>query len=135
MHAFRPVSIALMMTMATVAGAADFDGTKPLTCTALQAHDCLPTSKNCSRMKPDTDIAPIFSLDFAKKELRSPFRTALLKVVNATTNEKSIVLQGADLLNAWSTTIDQKTGAFTVAMADAKGAYVAFGQCKVTGTP
>ncbi len=132
MRAFRPVLIPLAMTLATAAVAADFDGTVPLTCTAVQAHDCLPTAKNCTRLKPESDIAPIFAVDFAKKEFRSPYRTALLKVVNVSSNDKSLVVQGADLLNAWSTTINKTTGAFTVAMADAKGAYVAFGQCKVT---
>jgi len=73
------------------------------------------------------------SIDFAKKEIRSPFRAALLKVVHSTTNKDSIVLQGAEATAAWSALIDRKTGALTVALGDSQGAYVVFGQCKVTG--
>jgi hypothetical protein len=43
------------------------------------------------------------------------------------------VLQGAELTAASSAMIDRKTGALTVALADKQGAYVVFGQCKVTG--
>jgi hypothetical protein len=72
-----------------------------------------------------------FRIDFAKKEVRSPFRTAVLKVAHTTTNSESLVLQGADLLFAWSAVINKTTGALTVSIADRKGAYVVFGQCKV----
>jgi hypothetical protein len=130
MRVLQPISLVLAMSFATVAAAQTFDGTVPLVCTVTQAHDCLPTATSCNRLKPESDIAPVFGIDFAKKEVRSPYRTALLKVVNTTTNEKSLVLQGADLLMAWSATVNKATGALTVSVADAKGAYVAFGQCK-----
>jgi hypothetical protein len=132
MRALRSVSIVLAMSVATLAAAADLDGKMPLVCTAEQAHDCLPKKDACSRMKPQTDIAPVFRIDFAKKQIRSPFRTAILPVLHTSTNEDSLVLQGADLLVAWSALVDKKTGALTVSIAVSLGAYVAFGQCKVT---
>ena len=131
MSALRCLSIAMAISFATAAGAADFDGSVPLTCKALQAHDCLPTAKSCSRIKPESDIEPVFGIDFAKKEIRSPYRTALLTILTTRTNSDSIVMQGGDLLAAWSALVDQKTGELTVSIADSKGAYVAFGQCKV----
>lgn len=134
MRTLQPVSIVLALSMAAVAGAADFDGSVPLTCTVEKGHDCLPTEATCNILKPETDIAPIYQVDAAKKEIRSPFRTALLKVVHTTLNKDSLVLQGGDLTAAWSALIDRKTGALTVALGDSKGAYVVFGQCKVAGT-
>lgn len=131
MRALRSVSIVLGMSLATVAAAEEFDGSVPLVCTAEKAHDCLPAENECSRMKPETDIEPVFEINFAKKEIRSPFRTAILPVLHTNTNQDSLVLQGAQLLIAWSALIDRKTGALTVSIADSKGAYVAFGQCKV----
>jgi hypothetical protein len=131
MRALRSASTALALSLASVATAADFDGTVPLTCTAQKGHDCLPTAAQCSPLKPQTNIAPVLDIDFANKQVRSPFRTALLPVLNTSTNKDSLVLQGADLLLAWSALIDKKTGALTVSVADSKGAYVVFGQCKV----
>jgi hypothetical protein len=133
MRAAQSVSMVLALSVAAVAAAGDFDGSVPLTCTADKGHDCLPTEAACTRLKPETNIEPIYSIDFAKKEVRSPFRANLLKVVHSTTNNDSIVLQGAEATAAWSALIDRKTGAFTVALGDSKGAYVVFGQCKVTG--
>jgi hypothetical protein len=131
MRVLQSVSIALAMSWGTVVLAADFDGSVPLTCTAEIAHDCLPTKTACTRVKPESSIAPVFGIDFAKKEVRSPFRTTVLPVQTTSANKDSLVLQGAQELLAWSALVDKKTGAWTVSIADSKGAYVAFGQCKV----
>lgn len=133
MRAVQSLSIVMALSMAAAAAAGDFDGSVALTCTVEKGHDCLPTEAACSRLKPETDIAPVYGIDFAKKEIRSPFRTALLKVSQATTNKDSLVLQGAELTAAWSALIDRKTGALTVSLADSQGAYVVFGQCKASG--
>ena len=131
MRAFQSASIVLALSFSAAAVAGDFDGNVPLSCEAKKGHDCLPSQKACSRLKPETNIAPVFGIDFAKKEVRSPYRKALLPVAHTTTNKDSIVLQGADLQFAWSALIDRKTGELTVTVADNKGAYVAFGQCAV----
>ena len=131
MRALRSVLLVLALSFATAAAAGDFDGALPLTCKVEKANDCLPTKSGCNPLKPDTDIEPIFGIDFTKKEIRSPFRTALLQILNTATNDDSIVMQGADLRLAWSVLVDRKTGDLTVAVGDSKGAYVAFGKCKV----
>jgi hypothetical protein len=131
MRALRSVPLVLALSFACAAAAGDFDGALPLTCKVEQAHDCFPTQGKCSPLKPETNIEPIYGIDFTKKEIRSPFRTALLKIVNTAKNDDSIVMQGADLRIAWSALVDRKTGDLTVALGDSKGAYVAFGKCKV----
>ena len=130
MRALRSVLV-LAMSFAGVAAAGDFDGALPLTCKVEKGHDCLPTQSQCSPLKPETDIEPVYGIDFTKKEVRSPFRTAVLKILHTATNDDSIVMQGADLRIAWSAMVDRKTGDLTVALGDSKGAYVAFGKCKV----
>jgi len=132
MRAGQTVSIVLTMAMASVASAEDFDGSVPLTCKAEKGHDCLPTESSCSALKPETNIEPVYQIDFAKKEIHSPFRASLLKVQNQALNRDSLVLQGTEATAAWSAAVDRKTGALTVALADSQGAYVVFGQCKVT---
>lgn len=135
MRVLRSASIALALSLSTVAVAQEFDGAVPLDCTLTKAHDCMPDKNQCNRMKPEGDELPVFGIDFASKQIRSPFRTSLLEVLYTTTNQDSLVLQGADLQNAWSALINMKTGVIRVAIADRKGAIVAFGQCKVAATP
>jgi hypothetical protein len=130
MRALRVLSTFIAVSFATVAIAADFDGSVPLTCTVHQTLDCLPTKTSCDAMKPENNIAPVVGIDFAKKQIRSPYRKGTLPVLTTTKNADSLVLQGADLLLAWSALVDKKTGALTIALADSEGAYVYFGTCK-----
>lgn len=112
-------------------GAAEpIDGTKPLSCIAATGRDCLPTDSSCKLLQPEKNQAPVISIDFAGKEVRSPFRTARLQVTHTTVTSESLVLQGADLLFAWSALIKKRNGALTIAITDREGADVIFGSCK-----
>jgi hypothetical protein len=135
MRVLRPATIVLALLLSTLAVAEEFDGSVPLECTVTKGHDCLPDKNQCSRMKPEGDELPVFGIDFANKQIRSPFRTSLLEVLYTTINKDSLVLQGADLQMAWSAQINMTTGVIRVAIADRKGVLVAFGQCKVAAAP
>ena len=130
MRTLRFASIILSALFATVAAAADFDGSVPLACTVSQALDCLPTKASCDSDKSSTNTNKVLTIDFANKQISVPNRKAPLSTLHTTTNTDSLVLQGADLLFAWSALIDRKTGALTVALADSAGAFVYFGTCK-----
>ncbi len=130
MRVLRPASIALALTLSTVAVAQDFDGSVPLQCKVEKAFDCLPDGNKCNRMKPEDGQLPVFGIDVANKQIRSPFRTNVLSVLYTTTNADSLVLQGADLQFAWSALIHKTTGLLRVAIADRKGTIVAFGKCE-----
>jgi hypothetical protein len=121
-------------TLALVVSAASspslFDGSRALTCRADLGHDCLPDAHECRTIQPQPDKPAYFHIDFAKKEIRSPFRTAVLTVTHTTDNAESLVLQGADLLLAWSALINKATGALTVSIADRQGSYIVFARCK-----
>jgi hypothetical protein len=111
--------------------AQELDVKAPLECSVEQGYDCLPAQSQCTSLQSKPDGAPVFKIDFTKQEIRSPFRTDVLRVSHTTTNKESFILQGTDLLFAFSALINKATGALTVSIADRKGAYVVFGQCKV----
>jgi hypothetical protein len=133
MIAVRCAPLLLVSSLAVAASPAKFDGSVPLECRAQKGHDCLPSESRCQALVPELGIAPVFGIDVAKKQVRSPYRTALLHISQVTTNAESLVLQGADLLFAWSAIVNKKTGALTVSITDRTGAYVVFGQCKIAG--
>jgi hypothetical protein len=128
------IALSSAATLALVLGAASspsvFDGSRPLLCRAERGHDCLPGAHDCRTIQPQPDKPAFFHIDFAKKEVRSPFRTAILTVTHTTDNTGSLVLQGADVLLAWSALINKSTGALTVSIADREGSYVVFARCK-----
>jgi len=131
MRALRLPSTLFAVCFATVAVAADFDGSVPLSCTVTQSNDCPRTKAACEGTKAESSAAATVGIDFAKKQVRSPYRKALLTVQHTATNPDSLVLQGGDQYLAWSALVDKKTGALTISLADNEGAYVYFGTCKV----
>ncbi len=131
MRGLQLTSVIVAIFFVSMAAAEEFDGSVPMECTALKGHDCLPDNNQCGRLKPEGGKNPVLRIDVANKQVKSPYRTSLLAILHTTTNKESLVLQGADLQFAWSALINRMTGAMTVSIADRKGAYVIFGQCKL----
>jgi hypothetical protein len=127
-----PKRVVLVLTLAasTSAGAAALDGSVPLACAVDRGHDCLPDQAQCAQLSAPAGREPVFEIDFLHKQARSPYRTTVLKIARTTSNQEALVLQGNDLLYAWSALINKKNGAFTISIADRKGAYVVFGRCR-----
>lgn len=123
------IYVALVLSSGVVA-AEPVDGSQPLACAVASGHDCLPSQSDCKLLSPEKYKTPIIDVDFAKKEVRSPFRTALLKVTHSNVTSESLILQGADLLFAWTALIKKKSGDITIAITDREGAYVIFGSCR-----
>ena len=131
MIALPSATAMLALVVAAAASPSTFDGSRPLLCRADRGHDCTPGAYDCKVLEaPQPDKPALFHIDFAKKEIRSPFRTTVLTVTHTTDNSESLVLQGADQLLAWSALINKSTGALTVSIADRQGSYVVFARCK-----
>ena len=67
-------SCSMILTMSLTAGLAfaeEFDGSQPLECTAKSGRDCLPTKSSCGPLNPESNIAPIYGIDVAQKQVHS----------------------------------------------------------------
>jgi hypothetical protein len=124
--------LGLGLAFSAVAAAAEFDGTAPLTCTGVAGYSCEP-GKACSKVKPESNTAPVVAIDPGSKTIKTPYRTDLLPIANSVLNNEQLQLQGTSEKFAWSAVVNRKTGKVTVTIADRVGAYVIFGQCKVSG--
>ena len=133
MKLMRKAILAIGLTASAAAAAADIDGSTPLTCTPSASFDCTP-EKSCGKLKPQSDLPPggwKMDIDFANKIIKTPYhQTNLLPVQNTAINDDQLILQGASDKFAWSSVVLRKTGKITITVADLKGAYVIFGQCK-----
>ena len=132
MKNIRRLILGLGLAFSAAAGAADIDGTTPLKCTGVEGYSC-ESGKACSKVKPESNTAPVVTIDPANKTVKTPFRTDLLPIANSAVNNEQLQLQGTSEKFAWSTVINRKTGKLTVTIADRLGAYVIFGECKVSG--
>ena len=133
MKLMRKAILVMGLTASAAAAAADIDGTVPLTCTPSAGFDCTP-EKSCGKLKPQSDPPPggwKVDIDFANKVIKTPYhQTNLLPVQNTAINDEQLILQGAAEKFAWSSVVLRKTGKITITIADRKGAYVIFGECK-----
>jgi hypothetical protein len=133
MKLMRKAILAIGLTASVAAAAADIDGSIPLTCTPSAGFDCTP-EKSCGKLKPESPPPPggfKVDIDFANKIIKTPYhQTNLLPVQNSAINDDQLILQGASEKFGWSAVVLRKTGKITITVADLKGAYVIFGQCK-----
>ncbi len=127
--------LGMALVFSAFAAAADFDGSAPLTCTGLAGRDCNPGKAQCRELKAQTKTTPKLAIDPASKTIKTPYRTDVLPIQNSVLNDEQLQLQGTAEKFAWSAVIDRKTGKITVTVADRVGAYVIFGQCKLSGAP
>lgn len=132
MKNIRRLILGFGLAFSAAASAADIDGTTPLKCTGVEGYSC-ESGKACSKVKPESNTAPVVMIDPANKTVKTPFRTDLLPIANSAVNNEQLQLQGTSEKFAWSTVINRKTGKLTVTIADRLGAYVIFGECKVSG--
>lgn len=126
--------LGLGLVFSTLAMAADFDGTTPMACLALAGHDCNPDKAQCGKLKAEGNTKPEVTIDVANKTVKSPYRTDLLPIQNSVLNDEQLELQGTSDKFAWSAIVKRKTGKMTLTVADRMGAYVIFGQCKLSGS-
>jgi len=124
--------LGLALVFSAVAGAAELDGTTPLKCTGVEGYTC-EAGKACSKVKPESSTPPVVTIDPANKTVKTPYRTDLLPIANSAVNNEQLQFQGTSLMFAWSTIIHRATGRLTVTIADRKGAFVIFGECKAAG--
>jgi hypothetical protein len=112
--------------------AEEFNGSRPMACEPLSGHDCLPTQTSCKPLKPEAGKDLKLYVDVAKMSLKTPYRNDTLPIQSFGFNTASLVMQGTSLELVWSATIHRKTGRLIAAIADREGAYVIFGQCKLS---
>jgi hypothetical protein len=123
---------ALVVLMASPAGAEDFDGSKKLRCFAGEMLQCAPADK-CHRATPEAlDFPVFFEVDF--KEKRIGGRTAAGREVSSAIQRivkepRHTVIQGLEHGRAWSMLIDTATGRLSGAASESGGGFVLFGAC------
>lgn len=125
---FQCGSLAIALGLAAgLAGAADFDGSKPLLCANIEAHDC-DAGETCERALPTNLGLPQFlRIDFAKQEVAGPKRTSPIKSIER--SPKQLLLQGTELGFGWTLALDTASGKLSATFVNGESAVIVFGAC------
>lgn len=115
MRCVRCLVLGIGLVLSAAVGAADFDGSEPLTCLV----------RNCK-----LSAGCVMTIDPPNKTVKTPYRTELLPIANSALNNEQLQIQGTAEKFAWSAVVNRQTGKVTITIAHRVGAYVLFGQCK-----
>jgi len=107
--------------------AADFDGSKPLICSSIEAHDC-GLGMTCERaIAEDLNVPQFIRLDFGAKTLSGRGRTT--KMQSHARSGGMLIVQGFENSRAFSITISEQTGKLVGAIAADEEGFMIFGAC------
>jgi hypothetical protein len=120
------LAAALSVAMAP-AIAADFDGSKPLICSAIEANDCAMGVGCLKGLAEDVNVPQFIRLDFTGKTIGARGRTS--KMLNHSRAGGMLTMQGIENSRAFSITINEKSGKLVGAIAGDEEGFVIFGAC------
>jgi hypothetical protein len=123
----RALLLAFAGLAAGAAVAADFDGSKPLICSTMEAHDC-EAGESCERSLPDVLGLPQFvRIDFAAQALTGPKRTTPIKSIERSPGQ--VLMQGTELGFGWTLALDTASGKLAATLVNLENAVIVFGAC------
>jgi hypothetical protein len=123
------LNLAAAILSATMAPAlaADFDGSKPLICSSIEAHDC-ELGVSCLRaVAEDLNVPQFIRMDFTKKTLSARGKTSQMQGYQR--SQGMLIVQGVENNRAFSITINEQSGKLVGAIAADEEGYMIFGAC------
>ncbi|MDH3638870.1 MAG: hypothetical protein OES09_10485 [Gammaproteobacteria bacterium] len=125
----RFVCSLLICVMSAVTSAADFDGSKPLICVAMEVADCV-AGDACASLSPENvNLSTFLRIDFANKQIKGEHRTTMIQ--NQVNSDQTLVLQGVESGRGWSVSLAKETGDMVGVVAGQGFGFVVFGRCTV----
>jgi hypothetical protein len=107
--------------------AGDFDGAKPLICSAIESNDCAAGVGCLKGLAEDVNAPQFIRLDFTGKTISARGRTS--NMLNQSRASGLLTIQGVENDRAFSITISENSGKLVGAIAGDEEGFVLFGAC------
>ncbi len=118
----------IILPASSIAG--DFDGSKPLICSTMEAIQCIP-GELCNRVKPEDINFPLFlKVNFKDKTISGLRKDGELLSTNIKTMERengNLIMQGIQNGKAWSMIITEATGKMDLTVSGDQIGFIVFG--------
>ena len=128
MKRFNNVFLAMALcAVALPALSADFDGSKPLICAAIETNDCALGTDCQKGLAENLNMPQFIRLDFTKKTMGASGRSSPIQ--HQVREGGMLVMQGFENYRAWSITINETSGKLVGAIAGDQEGFLVFGAC------
>jgi hypothetical protein len=133
------IAILLWFSLPFAASAGDFDGSKPLLCSANTVIECTPED-GCREVAPESVALPNFlKVDFEKKRVKAARESDGNRNSDIKRMERlggKLILQGADEGIqevrdgvGWTASVSEQTGKFVLTASGDEEAFIVYGAC------
>jgi hypothetical protein len=130
------VTLAAALAVPLVAGAANFNTTKPILCATHEAVVCVKTREvnhNCvSGVAGSLGVPQFVKVDFANKTVTATAESGsdkMSKIDNVSQANGHVVVQGIDDGHGWSLVLEENSGHMTASSIGDEEGLVVFGAC------
>jgi hypothetical protein len=126
MRAYRALLL-LPACLPLIAAGAEFDGARPLLCTAQQVVDVAGPRDIETGLPAEMGMPTFMRVDLQRKQIAGKSRTTPIKLMER--EERQLTLQGTELGYGWTLVLNEADGTLTGSMVDDIGAIAIFGVC------
>jgi hypothetical protein len=116
-----------LSAIVTSAAAADFDGSKPLICAAVEANDCAMGANCIKGLAEDVNVPQFVRINFSDSTISARGRTTTIR--NHARADGMLVIHGFENRRAWSIAISETSGKLVGAIAGDEEGFLIFGAC------
>ena len=125
------ISICLIIFWSAAGAAAEFDGSKPMLCSAIEVLQC--TLQGCNEVQAaEVNLPQFFQIDNKEKTVSGKLEngeTVTSKIEHDELLDKNLVLTGSENGMGWSITVNKESGKSVLAVSGLDVGFTVFGAC------
>jgi hypothetical protein len=125
-------AVALGIALCASASSAEFDGSQPLICAAIEILACERGIQCQAETAETVDLPHFLKISVAEKTVtgsRPSGEAVNAKIELVRHAQQKMFLQGVEKIVGWSMAIDEGKGGMTLTIGDDETGYVVFGAC------
>lgn len=125
------IIIGIVIFWSSVRAAGEFDGSKPMLCSAIEVFQC--TVQGCNEVQaPEVNLPQFFKIDIKEKLVTGKLENGELvtsKIEHEEQLDEKLVMTGSENGMGWSIVVNNASGKSVLSVSGLDVGFVVFGAC------
>ena len=125
------ISLLVIILWSSIGITAEFDGSKPMLCSAIEVLQC--TLQGCNEVQPnEVNLPQFFRMDFKNKTVSGKLEngeTVTSKIEHEEQLDENLVVTGSENGMGWSIVVNKASGKSVLSVSGLEIGFVVFGAC------